>query len=411
MIDGRLFTRNFLLEGICGTPFWQQLSPESVANVLDVAKPMFEKLAARRSPNEAQTEGDLVYPLLELVGWADRDPQPNASAKARLDVPDALLYADTATKALAGGLEAWARFQHGLSIVEAKRWGRPLDRSVKGKKEEEGTPSSQIMRYLRRVDERTSGRLRWGMLTNGRIWRLYFQGATSVAEDFLEIDLGKVLAIPGCELDLLDKRPDLFADDRAWRDHLLRLFIILFGREAFLPNEQGQTFHQNALQEGKRWESKVAQSLSQKVFDEVFPALVDGIAQSDPAKPSTLSPDYLAEVRQGALFLLYRILFVLYAEDRNLLPDEQGPYAPYCLTRIRIEIADRTTTGFAIPKGICTYWPRLNTIFSAIAEGNDDLGIPPYNGGLFESAATPILSRIQLSDLVLAKVIFGLTGR
>jgi hypothetical protein len=25
-------------------------------------------------------------------------------------------------------------------------------------------------------------------------------------------------------------------------------------------------------------------------------------------------------MRQGALFLLYRLLFVLYAEDRNLLP-------------------------------------------------------------------------------------------
>ena len=48
---------------------------------------------------------------------------------------------------------------------------------------------------------------------------------------------------------------------------------------------------------------------------------------------------YLAELREGALILLYRLLFVLYAEDRNLLPDENGPYAPYCLTRIRQEIA------------------------------------------------------------------------
>ena len=54
-----------------------------------------------------------------------------------------------------------------------------------------------------------------------------------------------------------------------------------------------------------------------------------------------LSEAYLAEVRQAALILLYRLLFVLYAEDRNLLPEENGPYADFCLRKIRLEIADR----------------------------------------------------------------------
>ena len=65
------------------------------------------------------------------------------------------------------------------------------------RKGEEGVPSTQMLRYLRRVDDVTKGGLRWGMLTNGRHWRLYFQGALSVAEDFLEIDLGKVLRSAG----------------------------------------------------------------------------------------------------------------------------------------------------------------------------------------------------------------------
>jgi len=238
---------------------------------------------------------------------------------------------------------------------------------------------------------------------------LYFHGATSVAEDFLEIDLGKVLDIDGCDLDLLDRRPDLFADHAAWRDHMLRLFLLLFGRDAFLPNDQGESFHQLALREGKRWESKVARTLSDKVFDEVFPALADGLARHDPSRPAALSTDYLADVRQGALILLYRLLFVLYAEDRNLLPDEQGPYAPYCLTKIRIEVADQELSGAVIPKSVVTYWPRLTTIFTAIANGDDDLGIPPYNGGLFDPAAAPILSRVQVPDAILAKVIFGLS--
>ena len=98
-----------------------------------------------------------------------------------------------------------------------------------------------MLRYLRRADDITRGRLRWGMLTNGRLWRLYWQGAVSVAEEFLEIDLGKVLSLPGCDSDLLDPRG---LDP----DHALRLFLLLFGRGAFLPSGQGRTFHAVAFQ-------------------------------------------------------------------------------------------------------------------------------------------------------------------
>ena len=409
MFDGRLFTRDFLLEGIQETSAWAELNADEVERLRRDAKAAMEALAARKNPNEAQTEDDLVYPLLEMVEWSDREVQPNASVKARLDVPDALLFPDATAKTVAGGLDAWERFQHGQCIVEAKRWGRALDRETRGRKGEEGTPSSQILRYLRRVEERTRGKLRWGILTNGRVWRLYFHGAVSIAEDFLEIDIGKVLDIPGCDFDLLDKRPEMFADDHAWRDHVFRLFVLLFGRNAFLPNEQGESFHQLALREGKRWEAKVARTLSDKVFDEVFPSLADGLARNDPLRPRELTPEYLDEVREAALILLYRLLFVLYAEDRNLLPDEQGPYAPYCLTRIRLDIAEQERTGAIIPQGVITFWPRIMTIFSAISHGNDDLGIPPYNGGLFDPQLAPILSRVQLPDRTLAGIIFGLS--
>lgn len=45
-----------------------------------------------------------------------------------------------------------------------------------------------MLRYHRRIDDLTSGRLRWGILTNGTKWRLYWAGARSVSEEFLEID-------------------------------------------------------------------------------------------------------------------------------------------------------------------------------------------------------------------------------
>lgn len=408
MIGGQLFTRGFLQEGIRDHEAWRKARESGMDEWRAGLEAMVSALAAQHSPNEAQTEDRLIYPVLESLGWLHRDVQTNASVKGREDVPDALLFSSPETLALAAGLEPWRRFQHGLCIVEAKRWGRPLDRESKDQKGEEGTPSSQMLRYLRRVEDRTQGKLRWGILTNGRLWRLYHHTGTGTSENYLEIDLGKALNLPGCEPDLLDKAPDGFTESE-WRGHALLLFRVLFARQAFLPEAAGETFHQLALRDGKRWEAKVAKTLSEKVFGEVFPALADALAKAGPSRKAPLSDADLDDIRQGALILLYRLLFVLYAEDRNLLPDEHGPYAEVCLTRIRLEVARRHEAGTPYPKGVNLIWPRLKTIFRAIADGNDDLGIPPYNGGLFDPGAAPILEAVELPDAAVAKAVFALS--
>ena len=333
--------------------------------------------------------------------------QQNLSAKARDDVPDALLFASAETKAKAAPLPPWQRFQHGLCIVEAKRWNRVLDRE-EARKGEQGVPSTQMLRYLRRVDDVTNGGLRWGMLTNGRQWRLYFRGALSVAEDFLEIDLGKALALNGCELDLLDRAPEGFDGEIAWRAHVLKLFLLLFGRATFLPDHRGETFHQLALREGKQWEARVARDLSNTVFNDVFPMLCQALAAASGAMAGR-NAAALGELKEAALILLYRLLFVLYAEDRNLLPDETGPYSDYSLTRVRGEIADKKARGGRFSDHMKAYWSRLDGVFHAIGKGDDSLGIPPYNGGLFDPALAPLLKRIELPDSVVAEVVFRLS--
>lgn len=222
MLNGSLFTRDFLIEGIRDTAAWAALDPATVATLDAGLSALFATFGKSKNPTEAETEKELIWPLLEALGWTDMSVQQNLSAKARDDVPDALLFGDAEGKARAAPLDPWQRFQHGVCVVEAKRWNRVLDREEARRRAEPGVPSTQMLRYLRRVDDVTGGRLRWGMLTNGRHWRLYFKGALSVAEDFLEIDLGKAFALPGCEPDLLDRRPELFADDVQWRTHCLR---------------------------------------------------------------------------------------------------------------------------------------------------------------------------------------------
>lgn len=400
VLQGALFTRYWLTEGIAESPEWQVLDDELVQRRWVRAQALLSSLAGRKKPTEADTEEHLIYPMLELLGWEHKSVQQNMTTRGRKDVPDALLFADAEADALARTLDAWQRFRHGSALVEAKRWGRPLDREGQG---EQGVPSTQIMHYLRRAAVVADGKMPWGILTNGRHWRLYYQNALSIAEDFFEVDLGKIFALPGCSAELFD--------DAIAPEHAFRLFLLIFGRDAFLPSEQGRSFHLIALEEAKRWEEKVRKDLADTVFETVFPALIAAIPHGDQNPPATIDAAYAEEVRQAAMFLLYRLLFVLYAEDRNLLPDERGPYADYCLTRLRQEIEERHVQGQMPLSRSTAYWSRLETIFGAIAEGDDDLGIPPYNGGLFDPDGNHLLSRIKLSDDVLTRVILPLSHR
>jgi hypothetical protein len=407
VISGNLFTRDYLLEGIDRTEQWTALSDDSVAALTLRLKTIAKQFLKIAKPNEAETEKEFIYPVLEALGWSDYQVQQILSQKGRKQVPDALLFADAVSKSLAvGEAQQWKRFQHGLAVVEAKRWQRALDRADKKDPSEEGVPSTQMLQYLSRVDVQTNNKVRLGILTNGNVWRLYFQGALSVSEDYFEVDLAKALELPNHELNLLD-----LADARLTSNRILRLFILMFSRQAFLPFEGIRTFHDISREAGKSWEERVTKDLSKLVFGELFPALVTAIAKYDPKAPAEIDRPYLDDVRQAALILLYRLLFVVYAEDRDLLPDQREPYKSYSLTTMRFDIAERIAKKQAFSSSMSTYWPKLIAVFKAIADGDDTLGIPPYNGGLFAKESTLLLDRVQLPDDIVSAVIYGLSHR
>ena len=250
-----------------------------------------------------------------------------------------------------------------------------------------------MLRYLRRADDLTEGRLRWGILTNGAQWRLYYQGARSVSEGFLEIDLPAVLGLPG-------HNEGLFALSEDERRHGLKLFVLFFGRAAFTATGvDGLSLHQRALKEGLHYEERVAANISDLVFEQVFPNLVRSIADAAPDAP-------LPEVRDAALVVLYRLLFVLYAEDRALLPVRDARYANVGLrVRVREDIGRRKDANEAFSTTATSYWNALDDLSRVIDQGDAAFGLPPYNGGLFLESKTPLLSRIRLPNSVMAHAI------
>ena len=81
------------------------------------------------------------------------------------------------------------RFRLGAVVVENEARDTPLDRAS-GAGE---APSSQILRYLSRAEAQSGGAVRWGLLTSGRAWRLYWAQARARAEGFVEVDLAGLL--------------------------------------------------------------------------------------------------------------------------------------------------------------------------------------------------------------------------
>ena len=395
--QGSLFASDFLCDAITRSPDWQELDDASLEELEAALRAICDRFPAAASPNESQTEDDLIWPVLARLGWTASLRQQNLSAYGRVDVPDGLLFADEAAKGQANGFaEEWRRYELGLAVVESKRWLRPLDRRS-GRHGEETAPSTQMLRYLRRIDDVTTGRLRWGILTNGARWRLYYQGARSVSEQFFEVDLAALLDLPG-------RNDGLFALTEAERRHWLKVFALVFRREAFLPGAaDARTFHQRAIAEGRFYEERVAASLSDLVFGQVFPELARAVAAAEPDAP-------LPEVREAALLLLYRLLFILYAEDRDLLPVRDRRYDDYALRdRVRGDVGRRKDQGDTFAETLATYWSAIDGLCRAIDQGEISIGLPPYNGGLFDRERAPLLDRIRLGDRVMADVIDALS--
>lgn len=388
--SGSLFTTDYLVEAIKADPAYMAVDPVSVRTALEKIGASFPQ---NHRTNESQTEDDFIWPVLHALGWVESLRQQNLTVSGRDDVPDGLLFenADAKTAANAHG-DQWKRYAYGLAVVESKRWDRPLDRATG--RGEATAPSTQMLRYLRRIDDLTNGQLRWGILTNGTKWRLYWAGARSVSEEFLEIDLGRVLALDGGD--------DLFADEDT-REHWLRVFAVMFSRDAFIKTgSDNRSFHERARAAAAFYEERVAASLSKLVFEQVFPNLASAIAAAAPQAT-------LQDVREASLVLLYRLLFLLYAEDRNLLPVGEKRYDDYALRHQRNEIGKRISEGDVFSASAGKIWAHVADLARIIDKGDASVGIPPYNGGLFAGDGTPLLDSIRIPDSVMAPALDALS--
>lgn len=332
-----------------------------------------------KSESEAQLESDWTEPILARLSYGY---VPQAQDK-RGKFPDYSLYqSDTeATKAKRHKNRFDRFYDNSLAILEGKRWTRDLDAFDPTDLEDKRNPARQILNYLR-----TTG-VRFGFLTNGRLWRLYDYDSKQRGETYLEIDLQSIIE---------------HTDFEAF------VYFFYFFQCSTYTAAPGKNRPIEEIIEGSdKFAAAVSDALKVQVFKHAMPSLIEGFVDNNPELKGALDK----QVFRDSLVYLYRLLFILYAESRELLPIKNGTYYLNSLDRVATEIVELNTKGISADKNTFRYWDTLKGLFSIIDHGAPMSGIPEgYNGGLFDQHKHPFLETNKVADFYLADVIFNLTS-
>ncbi len=149
--------------------------------------------------------------------------------------------------------------------------------------------------------------------------------------------------------------------------------------------------------------------LDERIRQAAFPALARGIeARANSAGLDLRTERDLTEVERAALTLLFRLLFLLFAESSNYLPMDNHSYQRASVTGLVEEAAE---TRERLGEQSTSLWDRVQLLIRAMRTGNPAWRVPAYNGALFaadgfDGAAT--LERLSLSDPDFAEVLLAI---
>ena len=155
------------------------------------------------------------------------------------------------------------------------------------------------------------------------------------------------------------------------------------------------------LDSSRDFAADLATRLRERVYNEVVPTLATGIARARNLTNPTVED--LRLTYEMALTILFRLLFIAYAEDRDLLP--YRTVDAYRHRALKTKARELLESGPMEPAAD-NLWREANVLFAAVAVGNIGLGVPPYDGGLF--AEDPAVSRAgaALAQIALTNGVF-----
>jgi len=384
-----LFSSHWLQKRLPLEPEWKEFRDQA-NTVYRALKDLWKQEGDRvgQYGNESSLEYAFIQPVLEALGWK-LIYQTNVRGRK----PDYALFLDEEmlNAALAAGKESTNFWDNATLVADAKAWERPLDRPTRLQSQRE-YPPEQLEWYL------NNSLLDYGILTNGRIWRLIprlHSPDQPRFQTYLECDL------PGL-LERSQPFGDLVQEEFFW-------FYLFFSTVAHRAVSNRTCLIERARNGSSEYRLGIGRDLRNRVF-EALRLCIQGFLRFDPNK---LNIDRDLELcREQSLVFLYRLLFVMYAEDRQLLPYHVNQLYTNnrALSRYREEIATRLD---ALSKPLAedfshestNIWDDLISLFDLIDSGHKRYGVPAYNGGLFNPTLNRFLTTNRIGDWHLARII------
>ena len=231
---------------------------------------------------------------------------------------------------------------------------------------------SQAIGYLRAGNEHLA------LLTNGRHWRLLFAGLDYEA---------------WCDWDT-----DLWFEEGELADQVSALRTLLDAR-AWTPGTDGATpALLQAIRDTRKGQAELSEVLGERVREAVELLIRghgDALADLASAHGDSTAA---AEIYRAGCRVAMRLVVILFAESRELLPRDNALYhGSYGLNGLFEQLERDAAQGRAMRESYSA-WPRVLALFKLVREGSHhpDLPVTKYGGELFapgESAAPDALSK------------------
>ena len=231
---------------------------------------------------------------------------------------------------------------------------------------------------VRKAAERT---VSWVVITNGTEWRLLNTTGVSPYEHFFSVNIGN---------ELENGKAGLTG----------HIFAFMFGADSFRKSESDMLAIDAFKDKSDESEENVEEALRSKA-ESILTGLCYGL--KDNMNRPYFTEREKKQIYEDAIILLYRLLFLGYAEARELLPvraddpDYQDSFTMLCQTAKDYYIESRLTevgNDFDL-------WDRLDSQLRIYVDKN-------YNGGLFSNDDKPILKEYRIANKHLAPCLMEL---
>ena len=176
---------------------------------------------------------------------------------------------------------------------------------------------------------------------------------------------------------------------------------LIFSAEALSKGGSLEEISENS----KRFSANVAKNLKTRIYDKIVPQIAQGIFHAK--KLQNPSSKDLMQIYEMALTVLFRLLFIAHAEDKDLLPyNTNSAYKKRSLKQKAQELSELFKRGGKPEQGD-SHWQETASLWQAIDKGHSEWGIMAYNGGLFSSEKSISETGFEISKISIKNKFFA----